>query len=151
MLRVNYSRLATGIVFLALFLGFELHIAAIQNLLPGTYAGLTTGNYLGFAFLISALGALGSAFSSTPSYPVAPTAASPPSAAVDPYAVAAAMMALQQGQAARPASAPGSMTPPSTLPAQPATVACPACGATNLTGARFCQGCGKTFGAAAAT
>lgn len=144
MVRINYGRLATGIVFLALFLGFELHIPAIQSLIPGSYAGLTTGNYLGFGFLVTALGALGAAFSTTPSY-AGPSAGSRSGAAgADPYALAAAMMAMQQGQSLRPASAgAGALTTPGPSP----TAACPACGAGNIFGAKFCQACGRMLSA----
>lgn len=55
----NYGRLATGIVFLALILSFELHVPAIQNLIPGPNAGLTSTNCLGFALLLGVPGALG--------------------------------------------------------------------------------------------
>jgi hypothetical protein len=131
-LRVSYGRLATGLVFLALFVGLELRIAALQSLIPGSYAGLTSGNYLGFVFLISALGAIGGAFHSVPDYAAGGSQAA---GSVDPRALAAAMQAMQQsGGGARTASS--------------GTVPCPACGASNLAGAKFCQACGRTFPAA---
>lgn len=156
---------------LGLFIGLELRIPAIESLLPGSYGGLTTANYLGFAFLVGGVTSLGSAFRSVPSPQAPPTAGSPPtSPGTDPYSMATAMMALHQGSVVRPVSgavaclscgainSSGSRfcqscgktlpSPASTsTPAQgrPPTVACPACGAPNLLGPKFCQACGAAF------
>jgi hypothetical protein len=112
------------VIFLSLFAGFELHIPAIENLIPGTYAGLPYTGYLGFGFLLTGVTSLAAAFSG-PSYPSArgmPAASGMPDAAT----MAAAMMAVQQMQSG------GRVGP---------LVPCPACGQQNQTGAKFCQAC----------
>jgi len=127
---VNVGRLAIGVVFLGLFAGFELHVAAIENLIPGSYAGLTSTNYLGFGFLITGLTSVGAAFSGPPSFRSSGAGAP---GGVDPAAYAAAMMAMQQSQMSR-----GSGGAP--------VVNCPSCGVGNLPGAKFCQACAAPMG-----
>ncbi len=128
---VQAARLVIGIGFLVLFAGFELHIPAIENLIPGAYAGLPFTGYIGFGFLASGLTSIATSLS-TPSRSAYLTASPPtagPPTMPDPATMAMAMAAMQQAQQMRASGASGN------------PVACPSCGAPNMATAKFCQAC----------
>ena len=128
---VQVGRLATGAVFLALFAGFELHIPAIENLIPGGYSGLAYTGYIGFGFLITGISSIAYAFStpSRPSYPFGGRGTGGTAGAPDPATMMAAMAAMGQVQQTQgPGYGGGS-------------VLCTACGKFSLAGATFCQSC----------
>jgi hypothetical protein len=127
---VRVGPLATGVVFLALFVGLELRIPAITNLLPGSYAGLAYTGYIGLGFLLAGISSLAAAFSG-PHYPrMSPGSTGAGSPGVpDMATMAAAMAAFQAAQMSRGTAGPAN------------NVVCTACGRSNSADARFCQGC----------
>lgn len=128
---VQVGRAVAGAIFLVLFAGFELHIPAIENLIPGSYAGLAYTGYIGFGFLITGITSLAAAFSgpSKSDYRMAMQARGPSSSMPDTATMAAMMVAMQPAQQMQP---PGSAV---------ASIRCPSCGKPNQTGAKFCQQC----------
>jgi hypothetical protein len=130
---VRVAPLATGIVLIALFIGFELKIPAIENLIPGQYGGLSTTGYIGIGFLLGGISSLGAAFSGSRS----PSFGSGASGAPTPQDIAA--MAAAMGAARPGPGAAGS-------PAGAGQVACLSCGRINSLDARFCQGCAAPLG-----
>lgn len=129
---VNVSRLVYGAVFVGLFVGFELRIPAIVNLIPGGYGPLPYTGYLGLGFLLTGITALSSAYTRTPTFQPNPAMMGQggPAGAPDPatMAMAAAMMAQAQQHMAT--------SNPLTAP-----IACPKCGKMNARDAKFCSAC----------
>lgn len=132
---VRVGPLATGAVFIALFIGFELQIPAITNLLPGGYGGLSYTGYLGLGFLLSGITSLSAAFAGSGMSRMRSGSDSGGGAGrPDMAAMVAAMTAAQQAQRGSPAGAP------------PGSVFCAACGRANASDAKFCQGCSAPVG-----
>jgi len=125
---VQAGRLVTGAIFLFLFAGFELHIPAITNLIPGSYGGLPYTGYIGFGFLIP--GITGVAYGlSTPSRPSYSAGSGAARGMADPATMMAAMAAMQQAQQPQMAGSGGG------------SVLCSSCGKFSLAGAKFCSFC----------
>jgi len=135
---VQVGRVVTGAVFLTLFAGFELHIPAIENLIPGSYGGLAYTGYVGFGFLITGITSLASGLSapSRRSFGSVMPGAAGSSATPDQASMMAAMAAMARGPStASPGYGGGS-------------VLCASCGKFNLVGAKFCQHCAAPLPAA---